>query len=210
MKIIGLTGGIASGKNFVAEIFKKDGAAIFDADAESHSLLESDKRTIDEVSFFFPESLKNQKIDRKTLGKIVFTDRNKLQILEKILHPKIYQKYCDFLKKSHREQRKIAILNIPLLLEKQSYKCDKIISVVVSSILQKYRFLAREKKKNPQNFFAEIQNFEKKFSKVSAKQLGNLERKKKSDFIINNCNSRAETIKQTKKILAKLKTASKH
>lgn len=96
MKIIGLTGGIASGKNFIAEIFAKNGAVIFDADVEVHKLLESDKSTIEEVINSFPESFIEQKINRKILGKIVFSNSKKLEILEKILHPKVRKKYQSF------------------------------------------------------------------------------------------------------------------
>ena len=53
MKIIGLTGGIASGKNFIAEVFKKIGAIIFDADAEVHEILRSDKVAISEIAGHF-------------------------------------------------------------------------------------------------------------------------------------------------------------
>ena len=59
MKIIGLTGGVASGKNFVAEIFAQKGAVIFDADKEVHRLLDSDKSTISKVKKIFPESFLN-------------------------------------------------------------------------------------------------------------------------------------------------------
>ena len=85
MKIIGLTGGIASGKNFVAEIFQKNGAAVFDADKEVHELLESHVEAIKEVKENFPESVIGKKISRKLLGQIVFLDSQKLKILEKII-----------------------------------------------------------------------------------------------------------------------------
>jgi dephospho-CoA kinase len=81
MKIIGLTGGIASGKNFVAEIFQKNGAAVFDADKEVHELLESHAEAIKEVKENFPESVIGKKISRKLLGQIVFSDPQKLKIL---------------------------------------------------------------------------------------------------------------------------------
>jgi len=101
MKIIGLTGGIASGKNFVAEILAKKDAAIFDADKEVHKLLESDKSTILEVSKKFSQSFIDKKINRKILGEIVFSPgekgAKKLKILEKIIHPKIRKNHLEFL-----------------------------------------------------------------------------------------------------------------
>ena len=60
MKIIGLSGGIASGKNFIANIIaQKLNAKIFDADLEVHKILEFDKKTIAEIAKYFPTSLEN-------------------------------------------------------------------------------------------------------------------------------------------------------
>lgn len=152
MKIIGLSGGVASGKNFIADIFAKKGAVVFDADAEVHHLLKSDKSTINEVKENFPKSFINGKIDRKTLGEIVFSNEKKLKILEKIIHPKIRENYKKFLKKAKKEDKKIIVLNIPLLLESKEYKCDYILSIVISPSIQQKRFLARAKRRNPKTF----------------------------------------------------------
>jgi dephospho-CoA kinase len=204
MKIIGLTGGIASGKNFVAEIFAQNGAAVFDADKEVHKLLELDKSTILEVKKNFPESFVAGKIERKILGKIVFADAQKLKILEKILHPKVRKKYQEFLDAARKEKKKIVVLNIPLLLETQGYECHKILAIIVSPSIQKKRFLARAKKNNPQNFTAERKILEKIFEQIHAKQISNLERKFKADFVVNSGISKKETEAQVKKIIAEI------
>jgi len=219
MKIIGITGGIASGKNFVANIFARNGAAIFDADEEVHKIFISDRALILKVGKVFPQSLvekknlvdnrkistKNlvqkieifQEIDRKILSKIVFSDAKKLKILEDIIHPIIRKKYEEFLQKSRQENRKIAALNIPLLLEKQGYKCDKIISLLIPPSLQKRRFFSRNKNESKQEL-------EKKFKNIIKFQLSNKERKDKSDFVIHTRFSKAKTTEQVKKILQKL------
>ncbi len=218
MKIIGLTGGIASGKNFVANILAKSGAAIFDADAEVHEILVNDKALIAKLGKLFPQSLVERKgeseeklaaqklaqeakiiqeIDRKILGKIVFADAEKLKILEDIIHPILRKKYDEFLEKSRQENRKILVLNIPLLLEKQGYECDKIISLLIPPSLQKRRFFSRRKNESKQEL-------EKKFKRIVQFQLSNEERKKKSDFVIYTRFSKAKTVEQVKKILQKL------
>ncbi|MBM5782478.1 MAG: dephospho-CoA kinase [Pelagibacterales bacterium] len=148
MKIIGLTGGVASGKNFIADIFAKHGAAIFDADQEVHNLLKNDQITISEIKKHFPESFINNEIDRKILGKIVFSNKEKLKILEDIIHEKVRKAYDYFLKSVKKLGKKIIVLNIPLLLETKSYKCDKIIAISISKIAQKQRFLSRNKMQN--------------------------------------------------------------
>ncbi len=195
MKIIGLTGGIASGKNFVADIFAKSGAAVFDADKEVHKLLEFDKSTIDEVRKNFPESFIDQKVNRKTLGKIVFADAKKLKILEEILHPKVRKNYQLFLKNSKAQNKEIAVLNIPLLLETKGYECNAILAITVSPSIQKKRFLARAMKTSQEN----KKDLEKKFFQIAAKQMTNKERKSCADFVINTNCSKAEVVKKVKK-----------
>lgn len=199
MKILGLTGGIASGKNFVADIFAKNGAAVFDADAEVHKMFCDDKDLILKVLEAFPQIKKStsQEIDRKALGKIVFSDPKKLDILEEIIHPIVRKKYKDFLKKSRQEGRKIIVLNIPLLLEKQGYDCDKVVAILIPPSLQKRRFFARKKNDSKQ----ELEN---KFKKITQIQLKNKERKEMADFVINTRFSKAETARQVKDILRKL------
>jgi dephospho-CoA kinase len=201
MKIIGLTGGIASGKNLIAEIFVQNGAVVFDADAEVHKLLESDKSTIQAVKKNFPESFVVQKINRKILGKIVFADEKKLRILEKILHPKVRKNCQEFLKSARAKKKKFAVLNIPLLLETRGYKCDYIVAIITKKSVQKKRFLVREKQKNPA---AKISELEKKFSQIISKQISNLERKARADFVIKNDGTKDDAASQVKKILSKI------
>lgn len=201
MKIIGLTGGIASGKNFIAEIFANNGAAIFDADEEVHNLLESDKSTIKEVKKFSPESFVEHKINRKILRKIVFSNSKKLEMLEKILHPKVRKKYQSFLNKSKKEGRKMVILNIPLLLEKKGYECDKIIAIISTKSIQRERFLRRTKESYPENFAEEKENLIKQFEKIFLKQTTNKDRKKAADFVIDNTKSKDFAISQVKNLI---------
>jgi dephospho-CoA kinase len=198
MKIIGLTGSIASGKNFIADIFAKNGCAVFDADNEVHKLLASDKSTILAVKKNFPESFVNEKIERKILGKIVFADKKKLEVLEKIIHPKVRKKYREFLKKV---KKKTVVLNIPLLLETKGYECDYIVAIIVTKKIQKERFIAREKLKNKA---AKISELEKKFEQIRKRQISNLKRKKHADFIINNDGDSQESVKQVTKFLKQI------
>jgi dephospho-CoA kinase len=171
MKIIGLTGGIAAGKNFVSEIFAQNGAAIFDADAQVHQLFKSDEFVISRVAKKFPKSFVRKEIDRKILSKIVFAKEEKskknLEILEKILHPKVHQKYAEFLIKSRQENRNLVVLNIPLLLENKGYECEKIIAIIAPKSVQKKRFLARAKKLAAKHG----NGFDEKIDEKSAKKI---------------------------------------
>ena len=192
-KVIGLTGGIASGKNFVAEIFAKKGAVVFDADKEVHNLLEFDKSTIDQVRKQFPESFIDEKIDRKILGKAVFANEDKLRILEKILHPKVRKKYREFVIGAKKDNKKFVVLNVPSLLETKAYKSDFVIAIVAPLTVRKKRFMARSKNSDL-----------KTFNQIRAKQMTDLERKKHADFVIKNDKTREAIEQQVDIILQKI------
>lgn len=193
MKIIGLTGGIASGKNFVSEIFAKHGAAIFDADKETHNLLESDESTLNEIQKNFPKAVINHKINRKALGEIVFSDKNKLRILEEIIHPQVRRKYQEFLQNSKNNGCKIVVLNVPLLLETKGYDCDYVIALIAPKEIKKARFLARS------NSFDK--DAEELFEKIHSNQIDDEARKSKANFIIDTAMSKLEVEAQILDIL---------
>lgn len=201
MEIIGITGGIASGKNFIANNLAKHlDAKIFDADLEVHKILEFNKKTIDEVANYFPESLENSKINRKILGNIVFQDNKKLKILEDIIHKKVRENYKIFLDFAKNEGCKFIILNIPLLLEKKGYNFDKLIAITVSPSIQKKRFILRAKE-NGEEILEKLEN---KFKKISNKQFKNSQRIKNADFVINNNFSKDIAILKINKIAQEL------
>lgn len=204
MRIIGLSGGVASGKNFIAEIFAKKGAALFDADKEVHNLLQSNSEIISQIRNNFPESFIDNKINRKILGEIVFNNKEKLEKLEEILHPKVRQNYQKFLKKAHQHNKKLVILNIPLLLEKGGYKCDKIIAIIIPEKTQKQRFLQRHLKLNKNYFTQNLIQLEQRFYQIKSKQFNNLQRKQQADFIIFNGLSKYYTLQQINKICSKM------
>lgn len=204
MRIIGLSGGVASGKNFIAEIFAKKGVAIFDADKEVHNLLQSNSEIISQIRNNFPESFIDNKINRKILGEIVFNNKEKLEKLEEVLHPKVRQNYQKFLKKAHQQNKKFVLLNIPLLLEKEGYKCDKIIAILVPEKTQKQRFLQRHLKLNKNYFTQNLIQLEQRFYQIKSKQFNNLQRKQQADFIIFNGLSKYYTLQQINKICSKM------
>jgi dephospho-CoA kinase len=192
MKIIGLSGGVASGKNFVAEIFANNGADIFDADKETHKLLELDESTIYEIAKEFPQAFIDKKINRKILGENVFSNKNKLEILEKIIHPKIRQKYHEFLNNS---KANLVVLNIPLLLDKEGYDCDYVIALIAPKNIKKERFLQRHLNEGSREFL------EEKFEKIFNNQIDDEIRKLKSNFIIDSSKSKQEVERQVLEIL---------
>lgn len=137
MLVIGLTGGIATGKSLVSKIWQKEGAYIIDADEIAKDLvkphLPSWKKIVDE---FGVEILKkDETIDRKRLASIVFSNPDKREILNKIIHPRIKEEIYKRLKEiGEKDSKAIVVIDAPLLIELGEYHgMDKVV-VVASSI----------------------------------------------------------------------------
>ena len=202
MKIIGLTGGVASGKNFVANWFLKLGIPVFDADNEVHKIFTYNRQVLEEIRKIFPDAVEYNQINRKKLGKIVLNHRGYLDILESLIHPLVRKEENEFIRKSRLDGYKSVILNIPLLFEKKDYcRCDKIIVVITPKIIQKYRFIKRAKEKNCEESIIDLIN---KFEQIAKNQLPNYQKKKLADFTIYNGLSKSFTFRQIKKIYQKL------
>lgn len=142
MKIFGLTGSIATGKSFVAEIFRKNNIEIFSSDAEVGKLLK-EKNVIDLIAkdSYLKKSIVENIIDKELLSNLVFNDEEKLEKLENIIHPLVAARRDEFLKKNN----KYAVLEVPLLFEKNyQLLCYKVITTYCSEKTQKERALRRK------------------------------------------------------------------
>ena len=119
MKVIGLTGGIGSGKSTVANYLAKLGAFIIDADTIGHELLESDSYVQQQVLNAFGQKAFTSDgiIDRKKLGDMVFKDRKARTKLNRIMHPPIFLAIKGHLDKCRRQGVKVVVIEAPLLLE---------------------------------------------------------------------------------------------
>jgi len=113
--IIGLTGGIATGKSTVSKILRDLNIKVIDADKIAHNVLEHED-VINKIQDVFSKNVVNEngKIDRKKLGKIVFEDNKKLKKLESITHPKILE-IIDYKLKESKDE--LIVLDAPLLFE---------------------------------------------------------------------------------------------
>lgn len=122
MKIIGLTGGIASGKSTVSQFLKELGAVTIDADKVGHEAFKPDTETWREVVDAFGKEILNPdgEIDRQKLGKIVFSDSQALARLNQIVHPRIYALAKARIEDYRRQGVKVVVLEAPLLLEVDS------------------------------------------------------------------------------------------
>lgn len=119
MKVIGLTGGIGSGKSTVSRFLAGLGAAIIDADRIGHEALKPDTGPWREIVATFGEQVlkPDGEIDRKKLGEIVFHNPQSLARLNRIMHPRIYEMVKTQLEQYRRQGAKVVVLEVPLLLE---------------------------------------------------------------------------------------------
>ena len=125
---IGLTGGIGSGKTTVAEVFKKLGVPVFNSDDFGKKLLQHNTNIINQVVQEFGDTIiDNKKINTRKLASIVFSDKNKIQTLNQIIHPHVLNQFEQLAKKT---QKKYIIKESAILFESNSYKkVNKIILV---------------------------------------------------------------------------------
>ena len=130
--IIGILGGVGSGKSTVADEFAKLGCKVIDADKIAHEML--DKKTVqDRIVALFGKNILDSggKIDRKKLADIVFADADKLSSLNKIVHPFVLGWAEELIERYNRQnQVKAIVLDMPLLVEVGwAKRCDKLIFV---------------------------------------------------------------------------------
>lgn len=130
--VIGITGGIASGKSTVAAEFGRRGCAVVDADALARQALETPAIRDAVVARFGPGILNGAgQIDRRRLAEIVFADRAKLDALNQIVHPFVFQQTDELIAQHRRDPNvKAVVLDMPLLVETGwADRCDRIVFV---------------------------------------------------------------------------------
>ncbi len=130
--IIGILGGVGSGKSTVAAEFAKLGCKVVDADKIAHDLLEK-KSAKEKIVDLFGQTILNSagKIDHRKLADVVFADADKLSSLNKIIHPLVLGRAEELIRQYNRQNEvKAIVLDMPLLVEVGwARRCDKLIFV---------------------------------------------------------------------------------
>ena len=178
LKNIGLTGGIACGKNKVADIFHELGFYTIDSDVISRKVMEKGESAYLKIVDYFGNDIldDNGEIIRKKLGSIVFTDKAKLKVLEEIVHPAIF----DYEKKLRsqiygKDDKAVIITHAAKMIESGSFSnYDALIVVTAEKNIQLERLIKRDN-----ITYEQAQN-------ILNNQLSNEERLKFADFIIDN------------------------
>lgn len=194
--LVGLTGGIGSGKSLAASFFKEQGAHILDADQLSRDLVQPGQSALTEIVGTFGELILDStgKLDREKMAQTIFQDPEKKSALEAILHPKIIAKEQEeYLNIKDRDPSAIVIIDAALLIESGNYKnVDKVIVVQSSEEHQIQRILNRGTLSHEQAV-ARIKN-----------QMPLEEKIKYADFILDNDSQPEDLRKKAQELHARL------
>ena len=192
MRNIGMTGGIGSGKNQVADIFNQLGFYTIDSDISSRKVMEKGEAAYEKIVSFFGSDIldENDNILRKKLGDIVFNDKAKLKTLENIVHPAIYEYERKERSKIYgKDDKAVVITHAALIIESDSIdKYDALIVISCPDELQVERVMQRD------NFS------EEKARNIISHQMPNEERLKYADFIIDNSSTLDDLYNEVKRV----------
>jgi dephospho-CoA kinase len=183
MIVVGLTGGVATGKSTVAEMFKRCGAVIIDADQLARRVVQPGKPAWREIVKTFGTSVLNtdRSINRHALGAIVFHHRGKLRRLEHIIHPRVAREQQRLVSQiAKRRPHAVVIYEVPLLFEAGVDKrVDSIIVVTAGRETQ----IARLKKRNGLTRAEALQRIKSQMSLAKKARL--------ADAVLNGSRSRS-------------------
>ncbi len=187
--VIGITGNLGSGKTMVAGYFKNLGSKVIDADKITHGILLNKENKEEIVAAFGKGVLKNKRIDRKKLAKIVFNNKGSLRKLCNIVHPPILKRIRKIIRDS---RKKVTVIDGPLLIESGLHReMDKIIVVSINKKDQMSRCTKLGYSKN--------QALKRTKTQISLRQ-----KLRYADFIIDNNGSKLETKQQVLEIWRKI------
>ena len=183
---IGILGGIGSGKSYVA---KKFGFPVFDADAEVTKIYKKNRTCFNKLKNKIPKYIYSFPVKKSELGKAIMDNQSNLIKITKIVHPIVRANMNNFFKKN--KNKKIVVLDIPLLMENKINKKNYILVFVDAKKKEIQRRLRKRLNYNPKIFY-----------KLKKLQLPLEFKKRKSDFVIKN-NFKSSSIKKNVKVLKK-------
>ena len=190
--IIGITGSIACGKSLVSNYLQEKGYTIIDADKIGHMALENDEVKKQLVNKFGKSILKDNEVNRVTLGKLVFENNENLKELNNIIHPQIRKNISEQIQVHKNE--KLVFVDVPLLFEaKFDDLVEKIVVVSLDEKIQLERLMNR-------NSLSKEEALQRIKSQIPIR-----EKEKLGDYVVDNSFTQENTYKQVDRILEKLK-----
>jgi dephospho-CoA kinase len=197
MLIVGLTGGVASGKSVVSRILKEEGAYLIDADQIARELVQPRTSAWEELVKVFGKEIlqKDGSIHRKQLATKVFSDPTQRDLLNRTLHPRIKEEMGRRLKAiGQKDPEAIVVIDAPLLVETGDHReMDKVIVVISTEAQQIARLREREGMD------------QEEARRIMASQMATKEKVKVADFVIRNEGSLEETERRAREVFQELK-----
>jgi dephospho-CoA kinase len=194
--ILGLTGGIATGKSTVTGMLRERGIPVIDADQIAREVVEPGKPAFEAIMDHFGRDilLADGQLDRKKLGEIVFSDESERQKLNAIVHPEVRRVMREEAKMAEKNGASIVFMDIPLLFEsKLQHMVEKIAVVYAPASMQLARMLERDELEEEQAL------------KRLRAQFPIDQKREEADFLIDNSRTREETERQVEDMLAKIR-----
>lgn len=190
--IIGITGSIACGKSLVSNYLQEKGYTIIDADKIGHMALENDEVKKQLVNKFGKSILKDNEVNRVTLGKLVFENNENLKELNNIIHPQIRKNISEQIQVYKNEE--LVFVDVPLLFEaKFDDLVEKIIVVSLDEKIQLERLMNR-------NSLSKEEALQRIKSQIPVR-----EKEKLGDYVVDNSFTQENAYNQVDRILEKLK-----
>lgn len=183
MIVVGLTGSIGMGKSTTARLFGAHGDAVHDADAAVHRLYRG--AAVSPVGEAFPGVVVDGEVDRRRLSAAVLGNAEAMARLEAIVHPLVRAEEERFLAAARAEGRRIAVLDIPLLLETgRDRDVDVVVVASAPETVQRARVLARPGM-TPERFEA-----------ILARQMPDAQKRRRAHFIVETGTSVEDAARQ--------------
>jgi dephospho-CoA kinase len=196
VKLVGLTGGIASGKSTVAKILERLGAAVINADALSREVVEPRKEAWREIIDAFGAGIlqPDQTLDRQKLRTVIFNDRDGRKKLEAIIHPRVRALAEERIREHAVAGYSIIVYEVPLLFEGNLHEWLRPVILVACNVdTQRTRLQERD------------QLTQTEAQKHIDAQMSLEEKRRLADYVIENDGSLANLEQQVRTVLEKIK-----
>lgn len=190
MRVIGLTGGIGMGKSTIAAAFRRMRVPVFDADAAVHRLQGQGGAAVPAIRRAFPGAVRNGAVDRAVLRMLAVPDPDSMRRLERILHPMVRGMEQQFLRRARRAGQRLAVLDIPLLLETGGqHRVDTVMVVSAPPSVQRARVRARRRMTDVQ------------IAAIVARQMPDNQKRRRADVVMRTGLSRFHALRQLRRFL---------
>jgi dephospho-CoA kinase len=194
-KLVGITGGIGSGKTTFSNHLKKLGYLVHESDVVVSEIYTKPKKQFlnfikEKIS---QDALNNNKINKKEIANVIFNNKAIKRLLEKHIHKEVQHSRDAFIRKNKKNKNKLIFADIPLLFENKLEKNFDLVICIISLKKNRIKRVLENKKFTKENL-----------NKIFKAQTTDKERKKRSQIIINNNKTKKDFIFSIEKVLTEL------